>query len=127
MLYFGSNSCIPNSPWRCGKSMSTNQLHADQLILLYDRVAAQALRQYDLPRNSVELQALTSVNNATFKIIARATGGASQVFALRIHRPGSTTEDYIGAEIQWLLALRRDTTLRTPQPVQTNSGAWVGI
>ena len=66
------------------------------------------------------LTALRHEHNTTFRV-----DGRDGPYVLRIHRPGVHAPATIGSELAWLLALRRDTALRVPEPVATRDGALV--
>jgi Ser/Thr protein kinase RdoA (MazF antagonist) len=103
-----------------------NPLSTQQLTPIYEQLAAQALAQYALPDTPRQLQLLTFVNNATFKVTLPQTGAAPFAFALRLHRPGETTVERIEAETKWLRAIRRDTSLKVPGPQLTAAGTSAG-
>src|SRR5689334_8273934 len=78
-------------------------------------VASTALAAYDLP--VARLRLLKHRHNTTFRV--DAVDG--QRYVLRIHRAGTPTVASVGAELAWLMALRRDTNLEVPAPVETRS------
>ncbi|HYP40466.1 MAG TPA: phosphotransferase [Chloroflexia bacterium] len=92
------------------------QLHRRTQIRRLRRLAEVALAAYDLPPVSMTL--LAHLFNTTFRVDT-ATG---QRYVLRIHRAGTPTLESVGAELDWLAALRRDTTLEVPAPVPTRAG-----
>jgi Ser/Thr protein kinase RdoA (MazF antagonist) len=92
-------------------------LHRRTQIKLLRQLAEVALTAYDLP--SARLTLLAHLFNTTFRVDT-ATG---QRYVLRIHRAGTPTVESVGAELAWLAALRRDTTLEVPAPVPTRTGA----
>jgi Ser/Thr protein kinase RdoA (MazF antagonist) len=77
-----------------------------------------ALAAYGLHEASLAL--LRHEHNTTFRVAAR--GGP---YVLRISRPGVHTPQTIASELAWLGALRRDTELGVPEPVQARDGALV--
>jgi Ser/Thr protein kinase RdoA (MazF antagonist) len=80
------------------------------------RLAAVALGAYDLPPARQTL--LAHLFNTTFRVETEQ----GQRYVLRIHRAGTPTVESVGAEMEWLAALRRDTELEVPAPVPTRSG-----
>ncbi|HET6261194.1 MAG TPA: phosphotransferase, partial [Chloroflexia bacterium] len=92
------------------------RLHRRTQIKRLRHLAEVALAAYDLPAVSVTL--LVHLFNTTFRVDT-ATG---QRYVLRIHRAGTPTVESVGAELAWLTALRRDTTLEVPAPVPTRAG-----
>lgn len=76
------------------------------------------LARYGL--EDARLTLLRYEQNTTFRVDGR--GGP---FLLRINRPGVHTRHTIGSETAWLIALRRDTDLRVPEPVAARDGAFV--
>jgi hypothetical protein len=74
-------------------------------------LAQKALGYYGLPRNLL----VTLINlseNETYKVEDAESGTQ---WALRIHRPGYHSRNAIASEIVWLLALRKDLVVATPQ------------
>jgi Ser/Thr protein kinase RdoA (MazF antagonist) len=86
-----------------------------------DRLAASALRHYDL---SPEARAsLINVSeNWTFRVDDPQTGRRA---ALRMHRPGYHDAAEIESELTWLEALREDDVIETPPVLRTREGARV--
>lgn len=80
------------------------------------RLAEIALAAYDLP--TARLILLKHRHNTTFRV--DTVDG--QRYVLRIHRAGTPTIESVGAEVAWLVALRRDTALEVPEPVATRAG-----
>ena len=85
------------------------------------RLAWQALDAYDLP--SVRLTLLIHLFNTTFLVNA-STG---ERYVLRIHRARIPTVESVNSELEWLAALRRDTSLEVPSPVPTRHGALLTV
>ncbi|MDQ2807788.1 MAG: phosphotransferase, partial [Chloroflexota bacterium] len=85
------------------------------------RLAAAALTAYDLPAPRLTL--LAHLFNTTFRV----DSADGQRYVLRIHRAGTPTVASVGAELAWLAALRRDTSLEVPAPVPTRSGALLTV
>jgi Ser/Thr protein kinase RdoA (MazF antagonist) len=80
-------------------------------------LARAALADYDL--GEVRLTLLAHLYNTTFRVDT----AEGHRYMLRIHRAGAPTLESVGAEMAWLAALRRDTDLQVPSPVQARSGA----
>ncbi len=84
-------------------------------------MALVALAAYDLP--PARLTLLAHLFNTTFRVDT-ATG---QRYMLRINRAGTPTVESVSAELDWLIALRRDTPLEVPSPVPTSAGPLLTI
>jgi Ser/Thr protein kinase RdoA (MazF antagonist) len=83
-----------------------------------DRLAAAALRHYDLsPAATARL--INVSENWTFRVDDPETGRRA---ALRVHRPGYHQAAEIESELGWLEALRADAVVETPPVVQTRKG-----
>ncbi len=80
-------------------------------------LALTALSAYDLP--PIRLTLLAHLFNTTFRVDT-ATG---ERYVLRINRAGMPSVRRVAAELAWLAALRRDTTLEVPSPVSTIDGS----
>lgn len=81
------------------------------------RLALNALDCYDL--NVVSLDLLTNQTNTIFKL--KTIAGDQRI--LRVTAPeGGHTADHVTAEIDWLLALTRDTSLIVPRPLPARNG-----
>jgi Ser/Thr protein kinase RdoA (MazF antagonist) len=98
--------------------------HREQIGQLR-RIAVRALDAY--PLTDPTLKFVTHGENTTFRVSARAEGGAVERFLLRVHRPmrhgrfvDSTAA--ITSELRWLVALRAETDLSVPQPLLTRDG-----
>ena len=98
------------------------QLGYNRQIALYEQAALQTLRAYDLLGGSIQLEPVTFVNHATFKVTVSTRGRPNRHFALHIYRPGVRDAAHITAELSWLVALQAETTLKTPPPVATTTG-----
>ena len=97
------------------------QLPPRTQIRLMRQIALDALSAYDLP--PLRLTLIAHMFNTTFRVDT-ATG---QRYMLRINRAGAPTVESVGAELDWLIALRRDTPLEVPAPVPARSGAHVQV
>jgi Ser/Thr protein kinase RdoA (MazF antagonist) len=95
---------------------SFERLDRRSQIRLLRSLACTALTAYDLPTPRLTL--LRHRHNTVFRVDT-ADG---QRYVLRIHRAGTPTVESVGAELAWLAALRRDTTLEAPAPVPTRDG-----
>jgi Ser/Thr protein kinase RdoA (MazF antagonist) len=85
------------------------------------RLAAAALADYDLP--GAHLAPLVHRFNTTFQV----TDPEGNRYALRITRPGKSTVAEVQSELDWLVALHRDTDLVVPDPVPTRAGALLTV
>lgn len=87
-------------------------------------VAQQALSRYGL--GGVLPVFLDGTTNQVFRIQpGMAEGEDAAGFVLRIHGPGLQSTPAIQEELQWLLAIRRDTTLMVPTPVPARDGSLI--
>jgi Ser/Thr protein kinase RdoA (MazF antagonist) len=83
----------------------------------------QRLGRAALVRYGIEGAALATLGyaeNTTFRV---EIGGTT--YLLRMNRPRVHTAGTIESEMAWLTALRRDTTLRVPEPVTATDGSLV--
>ena len=91
-----------------------------------ERLARVALRQFDLP--PADLKLLAHMQNTTFRVTA-----GDLRYVLRIHPPGDDPGDLarnmanVRSEMDWLAALRRDTSLIVPEPVPARDGSLVTV
>lgn len=84
------------------------------------RLAFEALKQYDLEVTRLSL--VTNDMNGIFRLDVR--GG--QKYILRVTLPeGGHDRDHITAEMDWLAAIDRDTTLHVPRPIPARDGSFV--
>jgi Ser/Thr protein kinase RdoA (MazF antagonist) len=83
------------------------------------RLARAALERYTLPLARLSLLRHASWGT-TFRVDCALTG---QRFLLRIHSSSVTSPVEASFELQWLLALHRDTDLPVPVPVLAKNGA----
>ena len=81
------------------------------------RLGRTALARYGLDDARLTVQRYE--HNTTFRVDAR-----DGPYLLRINRPRVHTPDTIGSEMAWLIALRRDTDLRVPEPVAAHHGSF---
>jgi Ser/Thr protein kinase RdoA (MazF antagonist) len=89
------------------------------------RVALQALEAY--PLANPELQFVAHSENTTFRLDATTPEGRDR-YLLRVHSParhGRNVEPAaaVGSELDWLTALRADTSLMVPEPFRTIGGS----
>lgn len=83
-------------------------------------LALNALRHYDL--EAIRLRLVTNDMNGIFRVDTR-TG---EKWILRITLPeGGHTLEHVTAEMEWLVALARDTELSVPRPLPTREGRLV--
>ncbi|HEX8600480.1 MAG TPA: phosphotransferase [Chloroflexia bacterium] len=85
------------------------------------KLAGVALEAYDL--GALRLTLLAHLFNTTFRVDT----DTGQRYVLRIHRAGTPTVESVNAELAWLHALRRDTTLEVPDPVPTRTGTLLTV
>ncbi len=86
--------------------------HNDQLQILLD-VAKLATRNYELP-DGLTVKLINLSENATYSV--EAPDG--QRWALRIHRDGYHSKAAIASELAWLMDLREQGVVVTPQPIK---------
>jgi Ser/Thr protein kinase RdoA (MazF antagonist) len=84
-------------------------------------VATRALTSYDLKYASLEF--IAHGENTTFRV----TGPDGARYLLRVHRPNRhgravDSRQAVQSELEWLAALRTDTTLAVPEPVRSITG-----
>lgn len=88
------------------------------------RLARRALVRY--PIEAPRLRLLSLKEHVLFRVVAREPGQAAPAhFALRIYGSEARGAAAVRTEVEWLAALRRDTTLGVPEPVATRGGALV--
>jgi Ser/Thr protein kinase RdoA (MazF antagonist) len=92
---------------------------AEQLARV-EQLARQALPLYGLPSSS-EIRLLNYSENATWLI--RPPAGPARV--LRINRPGYHPRANIASELEWVLAIRRDTPIVTAEPIPALDGEFI--
>ena len=92
-----------------------------QLIETLRQGAIRLLDEWGLdPQTNVEL--LTISENATFR--AEEPDTRRQI-VLRVHRPGYHTQQEIESELAWIIALRRDRIVKTPEPLAVKGGRYL--
>ncbi|MBW8012167.1 MAG: hypothetical protein FVQ83_13180 [Chloroflexi bacterium] len=99
--------------------------HAEHFILL-EHVAEKALASYDL--SIVSVKPLQYRLNASFVVEALPGSDPSydaQAYLLRVNSPAAHSQDEIRSEMQWLQAIREDTDLKVPQPLENKRGELV--
>jgi len=83
-------------------------------------LALNALKQYDL--EVARLRLVTNDMNGIFRVDTRD----GRKFILRVTLPeGGHNLDHVAAEMDWLAALARDTTLSVPRPLPARDGSFV--
>ncbi len=96
-------------------------MYDDQLIETLRQGAIGLLDEWGLdPQTNVEL--LTISENATF--LAEEPEGGRKV-VLRVHRPGYHTQQEIESELAWIIALRREGIVETPEPLAVKDGRYL--
>ena len=92
-----------------------------QLVETLRQGAIGLLDEWGLnPQTKIEL--LTISENATFRAEEPDTG---RQIVLRVHRPGYHTQQEIESELAWIIALRRDRIVRTPEPLAVKGGRYL--
>jgi Ser/Thr protein kinase RdoA (MazF antagonist) len=94
----------------------------------YRQLAQVALEAYGL--SDARLTFIRDAGNITFRVVAPRSGSGSvgreryaqNRFVLRMHQPAYQSDAAILSELEWLVALCRDTDLAVPEPVRTSSG-----
>ena len=88
-----------------------------QLVETLRQGAIGLLDEWGLnPQTKIEL--LTISENATFRAEEPDTG---RQIVLRVHRPGYHTQQEIESELAWIIALRREGIVETPEPLAVKS------
>ncbi len=88
------------------------------------RFAQHALSEYDLGPSRLTL--LTAKEHAVFRLDALGIDAiVRDRYALRIYLPAAHDEASVHTEIEWLVALRRDTGLAVPEPVMAKNGRYL--
>lgn len=90
-------------------------------IVRLRRLAQAALATYNLP--PARLTLLVHLFNTTFQVDT----SDGQRYVMRINRSIASTVEGVLSELEWLTALRRDTRLEVPRPVQTGEGALLTV
>lgn len=85
-----------------------------------EHVARRALPLWDYPEDAT-LRLLNLTENATFRV--DAPGHAPII--MRVHRLDYASRASIQFELDWLLALAKDTNLRLATPIRARDGAYV--
>ena len=80
-------------------------------------LAIQATRNFDLP-DELDVKLINLSENATYKV--EAPDGKR--WALRIHRDGYHSRAAIASELAWLMALREQGVVATPNPIRGRNG-----
>jgi Ser/Thr protein kinase RdoA (MazF antagonist) len=78
-------------------------------------LARTALAAY--PLHEPRLRLLADRYNSAYRVVA--PGGDQYV--LRVHPPGQTSMEAVRSELLWLAALREETGLRVPEPVENRA------
>ncbi|MCV7432209.1 phosphotransferase enzyme family protein [Mycolicibacterium bacteremicum] len=81
----------------------------------HERFARAALSAYGRAPDT-PLRLLSLSENATYLVCD------DDPIVLRVHRPGYHSAQAIRSELAWMAALRRDTTVQTPELVRSQSG-----
>jgi Ser/Thr protein kinase RdoA (MazF antagonist) len=80
------------------------------------QLALKALTAYDI--HEPYLTMLQHEGNTTFRIDL----ASGERYVLRVHYPALRTKEAVRSEMMWLVALRQETDLIVPEPVQTRDG-----
>jgi Ser/Thr protein kinase RdoA (MazF antagonist) len=93
-------------------------MYDEQLIETLRQGAIGLLGEWGLdPQTNVEL--LTISENATFRAEEPDTG---RQIVLRVHRPGYHSQQEIESELDWIVALRQEGIVETPEPLVIKGG-----
>ena len=96
-------------------------MYDDQLIEILRQGTIGLLDEWGLdPQTNVEL--LTISENATF--LTEEPYNGHQI-VIRVHRPGYHTQQEIESELAWIIALRRDRIVKTPEPLAVKDGRYL--
>lgn len=98
-----------------------DQLSREDQLVLIERVAKKALRNWELSANA-QLKLLSLSENATYRV---DSGDLPKPVVLRVHRPGYHTRDAVRTELAWMAALQKETGILTPQAIPTSDGDYV--
>src|ERR1700730_4689816 len=85
---------------------------------LLQTVADTAIRCYKLPAQATA-RLINLSENATYRVSDPAT---RHRWVLRIHREGYHSRNAIASELAWLIALRNDGVVITPNPIPGRNG-----
>ena len=96
-------------------------MYDDQLIETLRRGAIGLLDEWGLDLQTT-VKLLTISENATFLAQDPETG---RQIVLRVHRPGYHTQQEIESELAWIIALRREGIVETPEPLAVKSGRYL--
>ena len=96
-----------------------NELTYQGRVRRLRKLAIEALKDYDL--EVVRLRLLTNEFNGIFRLDTVS----GDKYVLRISRPNEHKINEILSEMMWLAALRRDTDLMVPEPMETSRGELV--
>ena len=93
-----------------------------------EKLIDQVWSMYGLSVSRMKL--LAEGQNTTYQVDtapAGSSGGLDKTrYVLKIHPPGKADIQEVWSELQWLVALNRDTDLLVPHPVPTAGGKMVG-
>jgi Ser/Thr protein kinase RdoA (MazF antagonist) len=115
-----TRSRAPYSP-STAEPAATEVAMEDQASEAIDRVAAAAIRLYDLSPDAV-VERINVSENTTYRINDSARG---RRYALRVHRLGYQSADAIASELTWVEALRVAGVVETASTVAARDGSRV--
>lgn len=108
------------SIWKClPQVLGLSAQKKPEVGIHFTELARSALCRFDVQWNALTLLSYSS------NVIFRTTGSDGPSYVLRIHTSGQVTAESIGSELRWLLAIRRDTQIRVPNPVRGVDGSFV--
>ena len=87
------------------------------MLDVLQQVAEKAVKHYALPAD-VAVTMINLSENATYRVQA----GDGRKWALRVHREGYHTKAAIASELAWLMDLRAQGVVVTPDPVKGTNG-----
>lgn len=111
---------MPGQPAAPPTHESFASLPTHEQLRRLELLARQALPLYGLPLES-EVKLLNYSENATMLV---SPPNASKL-VLRINRPGYHPRAHIASEIDWVIALRRDTPVLTAEPIPALDGEYI--
>lgn len=94
---------------------------SEVLINSLDSVIKNALDNYSF-LSGASIRLLNKSENTTFVVEKPTTKNR---WILRLSRPGYHTKTEIEAELQWMKAIRQNTSIIVPEPVAGNNGDYV--
>src|SRR5215470_14171596 len=104
-----------------GVMAGTDAIAVDEILERVARMAHQALPLYGLSRQA-SATLINHSENFTYRIDDPAR---SEPLILRVHRIGYHSRQAIQSELDWMIALRRDAGVETPEPIPAGDGGLI--